>query len=254
MFHHWRESLLFFGYACYHNTLLNSVQPAHKFISAAQSALRDIRHYKYLLCSQSAAYAHRQSVHPLKAPLREAEDMRDYYTTKEASDLTGASRQIIRTYTDRYKRYFSTDATPEAGHARQFTAADLVLIAFIHTRTTAQALTHEQVQEQLASGELERFEWQPERQQSAEQPQEQESSAGTMLVPYVQLRAAEMLLHDSQRREAEAQSETNALRERLERLQLELGEARGELMAYKAMQPKRPRWWLWLFGSTQGEQ
>lgn len=180
--------------------------------------------------------------------------MKDAYTTKEAAELTGASRQIIRTYTERYRRWFSTDATPEPGQARRFTRADLALIGFIHTSTTSAGLTHEQVAEQLASGELERFEWQPERSEAQEQAEEAEASSTALLVPYAQLRAAELLLHDAQRREGEAREETDTLRERLERLQLELGEARGELAAYKAMQPKRPRWWLWLFGGTQGEQ
>lgn len=180
--------------------------------------------------------------------------MRDYCTTKEAAELTGASRQIIRTYTEKYRRHFSTEATPEAGQARRFTRADLALIGFIHTSTTSAGLTHEQVAEQLASGELERFDWQPERPEAPEQAEETESTTSTMLVPYAQLRAAELLLHDAQRRETMAREETETLRERLERLQLELGEARGELAAYKAMQPKRPRWWLWLFGGTQGEQ
>ncbi len=33
------------------------------------------------------------------------------YTTKQASDISGASRQVIRVYTTRYARYLSTAGT-----------------------------------------------------------------------------------------------------------------------------------------------
>ena len=34
-------------------------------------------------------------------------------------------------------------------------------------------------------------------------------------------------------------------------MQRELGEAHGELNAYKAIRPKRPAWWVWLFGGEK---
>ena len=46
------------------------------------------------------------------------------YTTKDASELTGASKQALRVYTTRYKRYMSTEATPDAGAERRFTEGD----------------------------------------------------------------------------------------------------------------------------------
>ena len=81
-----------------------------------------------------------------------------YYTTSQAATITGASIQTIRTYTKLYARHFSTEATPELGQARRFTAADLRVIRFA-IELAQQNFTREQVAERLAAGELERFEW-----------------------------------------------------------------------------------------------
>lgn len=181
-----------------------------------------------------------------------AQDMKkQYYTTKEAADLVGASSQIIRTYTDRYARYFSTEATPPAGQARRFTEADVRLIAFIYDRTSGRRLTHDDVMEQLEEGQLETFEWEPEEPQEA--PGDAtggEESSTAALVPIEHLNAARALLEDARAREQSAKDEADALRDRIETLQRELGEAQGELSAYKRLQPKRPAWWRWLFGGA----
>lgn len=173
--------------------------------------------------------------------------MQDYYSTKEAADLTGASRQIIRTYTNTYQRYFSTEGAPaQPGQPRRFTAADLKLIRFIYTSTAEQKLTHEQVQERLAAGALEQFTWQP-----PEEPTErtgEAESASSALIPVERFQAAQALLLDAQRREGEAAEQVQALQERINALERELGKAQGELSAHKALQRKPPAWWVKLFG------
>ena len=174
--------------------------------------------------------------------------MPDFHTTKEASEQIGASRQIIRSYTKQYARYLSSEATPESGQPRRFTPADVRLLAFVKARTGA-GLTHKQVQEELAAGELESFDWQQQRDApESERSQDTEDSPGTVLVPYAQLQAAQLLLQDAQRREHDAVETAQELQERLEQLQRDLGLAQGELQALKSLQPRRPAWWVRLFG------
>ena len=179
--------------------------------------------------------------------------MKEYYSTKEAADLVGCSPQILRAYTSRYARYLSTEATPVPGAVRRFTFADLRLIAFVYAKTGKQGenLTHEQVQEQLATGALDSFEWLPEALQGAQSAPESATDASTALVPIAQVQAIQALLSDAQRREREAVERSDAMQERLETMQRELGEAHGELNAYKALRPKRPAWWVWLFGGEK---
>lgn len=181
--------------------------------------------------------------------------MQDYYSTKEAADLTGASRQIIRTYTNTYQRYFSTEGAPaQPGQPRRFTAGDLKLIRFIYTSTAEQKLTHEQVQDRLAEGHLEQFAWQPpEATESAGTGEKAAEIPNTALVPVERLQAAQALLLDAQRREAEASEQVQALQERINTLERELGKAQGELSAHKALQRKPPAWWTRLFGGRQSE-
>ncbi len=173
----------------------------------------------------------------------------DTYSTKEAAALTGASRQVIRTYTERYSRFFSTEATPEPGQVRRFTAADLRLSRFVYVHTTEKNLTHDEVYELLERGDaLPAFSWHAESAEAAQDAQERGTAA---LVPVERLQAAQALLQAAQRREEEAREEAEALRERIEWLQRELGQAYGELNAYKRLQPRRPRWWRWLFGGPE---
>ncbi len=181
--------------------------------------------------------------------------MQDYYSTKEAADLTGASRQIIRTYTNTYQRHFSTEGAPaQPGQPRRFTAGDLKLIRFIYTCTAGEKLTHEQVQDRLAEGHLEQFAWQPpDATGSAETGEKPAEIPSTALVPVERLQAAQALLLDAQRRESEAAGEVQALQERINALERELGKAQGELQGYKASQRKPPAWWIRLFGGRQSE-
>jgi DNA-binding transcriptional MerR regulator len=160
--------------------------------------------------------------------------MKPYYTPAEAAAATGASRAAIRTYTQRYARSFSTEATPEEGRARRFTAADLKLIAFIRDKTT---------------GELERFAWEPPL--STGEQALTEGGEHAALVPSAQLQAIQALLTDAQRREQQAQerlaTREQELHARINDLTRQLGEVQGEFKAYKAHR-RRPTWLVWLFG------
>lgn len=171
--------------------------------------------------------------------------MSTYYTTKQASDISGASRQVIRVYTTRYARYLSTEATPQPGMDRRFTTDDLRLLAFIYQRTSA-GETHEQVLERLQAGELEQFAWQPPEPEP--EPQSATESASSALVPLERLQAAHALLQDSQRREAATADQVAALQTEVQRLSLELGKAQGEAAALKAGRYRAPAWWRALFG------
>jgi DNA-binding transcriptional MerR regulator len=178
--------------------------------------------------------------------------MKTTYSTKEASEITGASRQIIRTYTGTYARKFSTEGAPEqAGQPRSFTRDDLRLIRFIYVMTKERGQNHNQVMERIERGELDEFDWEPP--DDVEGPQGTHADPGTVMVPMAQLQAARLLLEDAQRREQELQQRVDQRDQRLEELRQALGRAEGELAAYKAMQqappPERPKsWWARLWG------
>jgi hypothetical protein len=179
--------------------------------------------------------------------------MSEYYSTKDVSELTRASKQIIRTYTSTYARYFSTEATPEIGKPRRFTETDVKLIAYIYHHTQEENLNHEQVLAQLASGALEIFAWEiPEQQNKAytalpERSESWEYDTGA-LIPLERLQAAQALLLDVQRREDNAREEVKRLQERINQLERELGTAQGELNILKSQRRKPPKWWTTLFG------
>src|SRR5205085_446559 len=117
--------------------------------------------------------------------------MKTTYSTKEASEIIGASRQIVRSYTSTYASYFSTEGSPEqSGQPRSFTHDDLRLIRFIYEMTKQRGQNHNQVLERLKTGELDRFEWKP--------PQEDPEGMNTDLVPVERLLAARVLLEDAQ--------------------------------------------------------
>jgi DNA-binding transcriptional MerR regulator len=180
--------------------------------------------------------------------------MKATYSTKEASEITGASRQIIRTYTTTYAQHFSTEGSPnQAGQPRSFTRDDLRLIRFIYEMTKQRGQNHSQVLERLRAGELDRFEWEP--------PNEDEDLLSTDLVPVERLLAARVLLEDAQRREheatARAESQARELRlqakererelqEQVNQLLRELGHKEGELAAIRASKPKG--FWTRLLG------
>lgn len=177
--------------------------------------------------------------------------LKPYYTTKEAADLTGASAQIVRAYTTapEYQRHFSTEATPEKGGIRRFTADDLRLIAFVYQASTEQALTREQVAEALQAGALEQFSWEvPEPTEPEAESQQSAESTGEALVPVSRLQAAQLLVQDAQERERAAQEQISALQSRVEHLSQELGKAQGELAGFQRAQYRAPNWWRALFG------
>ena len=186
--------------------------------------------------------------------------MSAYYTTSQAATITGASIQTIRSYTKLYARHFSTEATPESGQSRRFTSADLRLIRFCRD-LAEQNLTREKIAERLAAGDLDQFAWQPAEPESAAQggpaAESAASSPNTMLVPYERLQAAQVLLQDAQRREAEAVAEAAAqvatLQAEVQRLSLELGKAQGEAATLKGSRYTAPRWWRAVFGGRQGD-
>ena len=175
-------------------------------------------------------------------------DTQGYFSTKEASDLTGASKQIIRVYTARYARYLSTEGTPDPGKARRFTEGDLKLLAYVYQQTSTGNMTHEQVLESLAQGALDRFEWAiPNQGESATEATESAQSAPNALIPIERFQAAQALLMDAQRREQEAREQAQLLQDKVNQLERELGQAQGALQAYQAVR-RRPRWWVALFG------
>lgn len=171
--------------------------------------------------------------------------MIEYYTTKQAADLTGSSRQSIRVYSNVYKRFFSSEGAPPPGQSRKFTQDDIKLIAYI-AATTELGLLHSQVIERLNAGALDEFTWQPPQAPQAE-PQQAEQATGAYLVPVERLQATQALMADAQRREQQALDQAAALQAEVQRLTLELGQATGELQAYKSLR-KRPRWLIALLG------
>lgn len=172
--------------------------------------------------------------------------MSAYYTTKAASELTGVSRQALRAYTRRYARHLSTEATPAAGSERRFTEADLRLLAFVYTHTSA-GETHEQVAERLAAGELEHFDWLP----PEPEPAAHIGEAASALVPIERFEVAQSLLREAERRERTASEEAERLRAEVQRLTLELGKAQGELTGVKSARYRAPAWWSALFGGRE---
>lgn len=173
--------------------------------------------------------------------------MPDFYTVAEAATLTGIARPTLRSYTPRYARYLSAEATPEQGVERSFTEADLRTLRFVFTITSS-GKTHEQAMQALDAGALADFDWRPPDsapQQAAEPPVEH-------LVPASRLQAAELIVRDAQQREQQALERLTAAQEELQRLRQELGHAQGQLDGYKAAQQasqyKAPAWWRSLFG------
>jgi len=176
--------------------------------------------------------------------------MKPYYTPNEAATITGASKPALRTYTTRYARYFSTEATPGKGSSRRFTAADLKLITFIREKTTGENQSHEETLAALANGALDEFMWQVPEDQGG---QAQDSDFSTALVPVERLHALQTLLTDMQRREQSAQDRLlkreQELQDRIYILEREVGKLEGTLDAYQSI--SRKPWWARFFGSQE---
>ena len=182
--------------------------------------------------------------------------MQEYYSTKEAAEITGASRQIIRVYTDTYKRFFSSEGAPAAGMPRKFTPDDLKLIRYIYESTTS-GIGHNETIERLTAGALADFAWQPPETSatidSGERFAQSADESTTDLVPVASLRAAQALMEDARRREAEQAAQVAALAEQVQSLTLELGKAQGELAAVKANRYRAPKWVRAIFGGRESE-
>ena len=175
--------------------------------------------------------------------------MDNMYSPKEASEVTGASPQIIRVYTNVYTRYFSSEATPEAGEVRRLTGADLKTIKYIYEQSKRRNRTRKQITEQLAAGELDNFAWQAPEEPELEQPEEPEQqSTHDIMVPLARLQAAEILVTESREREKEALERIGELHERIGDLERSLGQATGELAGFRQAQYRAPAWFRWLFG------
>jgi len=162
--------------------------------------------------------------------------MPQLYNPAQASRITSASASAIRNYTQVYARFLSTEATATP---RQFTEADLKVIAFARYCSRERNMRHEEVIEALGAGELDAFDWQPPMPEG-----EAAAEAVTTLVPMAEVRAMQALLHDAQRRETEALDREADLRARIEDLQLQLGEARGAVKS----RYRSPEWWRRIFG------
>ena len=180
--------------------------------------------------------------------------MRATYSTKEASDITGASTAAIRAYTAAYARYLSTEATPDPGKSRRFTSADLKLIAFVYQLGERENAKREQVLDRLAAGDLDQFTWQPPVEpDSADQGAATTESTSSALVPIERLQATQALMLDAQRREELAAAQVATLQAEVQRLTLELGKAQGEAATLKSSRYTAPRWWRAVFGGRQGD-
>jgi DNA-binding transcriptional MerR regulator len=162
------------------------------------------------------------------------------YSPTQAAKAASISLQSLRNYAKRYVRYLSPHATPKAGETRWFTRQDIRLLAYIAHKTTKQNLSHEQLLAQLEQGTdgLEEF---TDYTAPGEQPE------STELLPPGLLRAYEVLLNDAKLREQSAAEREQALQQRVEQLERELGRAQGALESYRATK-RRPRWWVALFG------
>lgn len=175
------------------------------------------------------------------------------YTTRQAATRAAISPATVRLYAAKYKAHLSAGAKPPAGEPRLFTEADVRLLRFVYERTTTAGEPHSKVKEALATGELDRFDWQPKSEPETERRtvmlEPEDGEPETALVPVAQLRAVAALLEDARQREEEATSRAEELQSRLDATLLELGEARGKLSERRRY--KAPAWLRALFGSSE---
>ncbi|MCB0081777.1 MAG: hypothetical protein KDE47_12640 [Caldilineaceae bacterium] len=173
----------------------------------------------------------------------------DFYGVTDAQRLTGVSAPSIRAYTGRYASFFSPTATPAPGQARQLSEHDVKLIAYIAQQTGA-GRTHEETLKRLEDGALDQFEWTPPASEKApETATEGAEDATEALVPLSQLRAAQVLISDSQRREQDAVEALRQAQARIEMLQGELGRSQGVADTLREQNARLTRaWWKKLLG------
>ena len=180
------------------------------------------------------------------------------YSTQEAVDLIACSKAAIRSYTTKFARYLSTDATPPAGQPRRFSATDLRTLHFIYTHAAA-GRTHDAIEQMLADGApLAAHPWQaPDAEPSSSaSPGPAPASPTTALTasPADDARLDTLLRTlaglmapgggrhpDDIQRIAELERRIAELQERIEALQMDLGVARGRLAALT--EQRDTHWW-----------
>lgn len=188
--------------------------------------------------------------------------MATVYTPKQVTEIAGISLASVRNYTDRYRSWYSAQATPPPGEARLFTEVDLLLTCYI-AQTTQAGSNHSEIAAHLekSGGVPSDFadSWElPAHQSDTAQGQGQEegveAQAGA-LVPGDQARALWAMV---EQQVAQAQALAEKERARADRLQEEglekerallaqlaekeraIGELTGELRAVK----EQRRGWL----------
>jgi len=176
------------------------------------------------------------------------------YSTQEAADLIACSKAAIRSYTTKFARYLSTDATPPAGQPRRFSATDLRTLHFIYTHASA-GRTHDAIEPLLADNDsLAAHPWQtPDATPSAKPGPASPTTAltttpaddsrlDTLLRTLAGLMAPGGGRHpDDIQRIAELERRLAEQQQRIETLQLDLGVARGRLAALTEQQSTH--WW-----------
>lgn len=186
--------------------------------------------------------------------------MADLYTPKQVTEIAGISLASIRNYTDRYRSWYSAQATPAPGEARLFSEADLLLTCYI-AQTTQAGSNHSDIAAHLekSGGVPVEFAqgWElPAQQRESQQAQEEgEAQPASALVPAEQARALWAMVEGQV---AQAQALAEKERERADRLLEEglakergllaqlaekeraIGELAGELRAVK----EQRRGWL----------
>jgi DNA-binding transcriptional MerR regulator len=172
----------------------------------------------------------------------------ELYQPKQVAKMVGISPASLRNYTARYRRFYSSQATPPPGQPRLFTPADVRLTAYI-AQATGAGSTHDEIAAHLeqAQGVPADFEFTP-----APTVAPDDTAA---LVPNAQAQALLQLmarqLEQAQAREQAARDRERELLEQLAQAQRELGQLEGELKAVKA---QRRSWLDRLFDRLQGQK
>ena len=159
------------------------------------------------------------------------------YTPKQVTEIAGISLASVRNYTDRYRQWYSPQATPPPGEARLFSEADLLLTCYI-AQTTQAGSNHGDIAAHLEksggvpSDFVEAWEA-PTQQRGSPQPQEEEAQAPTAgaLVPGDQARALWAMV---EQQVAQAQALAEKERARADRLQEEALDKERALLAQLA--------------------
>lgn len=197
--------------------------------------------------------------------------MADIYTPKQVTEIAGISLASVRNYTDRYRSWYSAQATPPPGETRLFTEADLLLTCYI-AQTTQAGSTHSEIAAHLEksggvpSDFADSWELPAQQRDTAQAQAQEEAQAAGALVPGDQARALWAMV---EQQVAQAQALAEKERERADRLQEEglekerallaqlaekeraIGELTGELRAVKE---QRRGWLDRLLGRFQGQE